>query len=189
MCKVEGCDRQSKARGMCLMHYKRDRYGRHGVMGWPRKGDPCEHCEKPSVARGYCSSHYYQWQRYGDPEYFKRRSTTFVSRGYEFERGHGAGGPRPLHRIISGAKPGEVVHHINGVKSDNNITNLAVLASQSVHASVHNSLEQAAFALVRAGVIVFDHAACGYRVSDEHVKMLVGVAVDQLCPDQSALLA
>ncbi|GHJ21664.1 HNH endonuclease signature motif containing protein [Streptomyces albus] len=58
-CSVEDCGRDVTARGMCNMHYLRER----------RAKKPCtiEGCGKPSTARGWCSAHNWRWKRHGDP--------------------------------------------------------------------------------------------------------------------------
>jgi hypothetical protein len=38
--------------------------------------------------------------------------------------------------------PGEVVHHINGINTDNSADNLRVFKSQSEHMAFHHSLRQ-----------------------------------------------
>jgi hypothetical protein len=52
-------------------------------------------------------------------------------------------------------RPDEVVHHINGIKTDNRPDNLLVL-TRSEHKLLHAQLEALAFELLRAGDIVFD---------------------------------
>lgn len=51
---------------------------------------------------------------------------------------------RHTHRVVAEEKlgrplfPGEIVHHIDGNKRNNDPENLAVLSSQSVHAQIHS---------------------------------------------------
>jgi len=60
---------------------------------------------------------------------------------------------------------GECVHHKDGDKINNNQENL-ILCSNSGHRKMHASLEQVAFALVRAGTIVFDDATKTYKLKE-----------------------
>jgi len=60
------------------------------------------------------------------------------------------------HRKVAGAKPGEIVHHIDGNKLNNVAKNLHVFKSSSEHGAAHRSLELIAYALLRQGVVVFD---------------------------------
>src|SRR5690625_115750 len=75
-----------------------------------------------------------------------------------------------LHRQVAEEKEGrkltdkEKVHHINGLKTDNTPENLYVCSDRSHHAIVHNQLEEAAFELVREGIIIFDHSSGTYFV-------------------------
>ena len=69
LCAIPGCEKPSRRRGWCHMHYTR----------WYRHGDPLadhslvskecsvEGCEKGSTARGLCSPHYARWRDHGDP--------------------------------------------------------------------------------------------------------------------------
>lgn len=50
---------------------------------------------------------------------------------------------------------GEVIHHANGIKSDNRPENLFV-GSRKEHATIHKDLEALAMELVQQGSIVFD---------------------------------
>lgn len=162
------CDRPAVVKGMCQRHYKRKNYGRSGVAGSPAAPTECTICGRSPVnARGWCGRHYASWQRHGDPLEADRRvaarkaldSTYIDSDGYVVLRGEGA-----EHRLKMRAKPGEVVHHVNGIKSDNDLGNLHILAGQSAHKRAHASLESCAFELVRAGVIVFDRTTGLYSL-------------------------
>lgn len=69
-CSVEGCNRPAWAKGMCLMHYRRQR--KHGDPGGaeslrPRGGKTCsvEGCDRRGTIHGMCTSHDYRWQTYG----------------------------------------------------------------------------------------------------------------------------
>lgn len=143
-CSVDGCDRAAKARGWCHAHYQR----------WRAQGDvqaevplravrPCQvnDCDRPSHARGYCQTHYKRVLHHGHPrpDHPIRIVTGqgWLSHGYwhvpvpEDERWL-ANGATSLgeHRFVMARHLGrpladdEVVHHINGVRTDNRIENL-----------------------------------------------------------------
>lgn len=59
----------------------------------------------------------------------------------------------------------EKVHHINGTKTDNDVSNLFVCNNMSKHKLVHDSLEKTAFELYKKGFIVFDIREGIYRIA------------------------
>ncbi len=65
-CSVDGCDRPSRKRGWCTLHY--GRWRAHGDPLWKREKPRCrvEHCEKPAKTYGWCGMHYQRWRRHGD---------------------------------------------------------------------------------------------------------------------------
>lgn len=73
-CKVDGCDNNVRARGMCHKHYENWRcYGRRKEGEQPLVTDkPCiiPGCENRigGGKRGMCKKHYTRWLRHGDPE-------------------------------------------------------------------------------------------------------------------------
>lgn len=166
-CSAESCNRDVRAKGMCLMHYKRDRYGWVGRDEVRPAKPVCEFCERPVLARGWCNRHYRQWQHHGDPQQSDRNrpgSTRVAEDGYLVLRGSSG---TPVHRAIMNAQPGQVVHHVNGVKLDNQMDNLDLLDSQSQHKLAHASLESAAFELVRSGVIQYDFSTHTYFLRND----------------------
>lgn len=73
-CKIDGCEKESRGRGLCSTHWLR----------WKKHGDPLvvkrsgvdfnvastckvEDCQKKVHAHGYCGGHLSRWQRHGDP--------------------------------------------------------------------------------------------------------------------------
>lgn len=72
-CEIGDCDREVRARGLCITHYTR----------WRRRGDPLvtlpggrppQHmgcliadCPEPHDSEGFCPRHARAWQRHGDP--------------------------------------------------------------------------------------------------------------------------
>jgi hypothetical protein len=61
-CKVEGCKRAYRAKGLCFFHYKKwrreeleNRPGRYGTCGK-------EGCRKKVVAHGLCQEHHDAWK-------------------------------------------------------------------------------------------------------------------------------
>ena len=159
-CEVEGCGRKHAAKGMCLMHYKRLR-SRGTVEKFTSPPKPaCDHCEREAIARGLCPRHWKQWRLTGDPLHAdkRREGDTYLNRGYAITRGRDG---TPEHRVVTAAQPGEVVHHIDGDRSNNAIENLAVL-SASGHREAHASLRNLSYHLVRIGLIEYDRAARAY---------------------------
>lgn len=58
------------------------------------------------------------------------------------------------------------IHHINGIKTDNSISNLIELSS-SEHGALHSQLEKIAFELVRNNSILFDRVGKKYVLSPQ----------------------
>lgn len=57
----------------------------------------------------------------------------------------------------------EVVHHINGIKTDNKIENLALLPNEHAHIQLHRDLEKLVLSLVDKNIICFDHECNEYK--------------------------
>lgn len=69
-CSVDGCQKAQQARGLCSMHYQRNRL--HGTTEDPARinwGRACSvaDCDRESKARGLCSTHYMRWRAHGNP--------------------------------------------------------------------------------------------------------------------------
>jgi hypothetical protein len=57
------------------------------------------------------------------------------------------------------------VHHIDGDKSNNSVSNLVAL-SASEHGDTHSSLERVGFELMKLGFVEYDRAVNSYRVTE-----------------------
>jgi hypothetical protein len=83
-------------------------------------------------------------------------------RGYVVVKVLAGKGPWKLEHVIVAERmlgrtlrPGEIVHHINGDRSDNSETNLFVCRNHSHHNEVHRTEAAALRVLLKAGVVVF----------------------------------
>lgn len=67
-CQIDGCTRPHKARGLCELHYRRER--RRGTTELiPHEKPICavESCDEHARSNGYCPVHFRAWVRHGDP--------------------------------------------------------------------------------------------------------------------------
>ena len=114
LCSVDGCDRSSDHR-------------QEGRRGW-------------------CANHYALWKRHGDPTARVKapNGSGTTSRGYVYIYVNGSQVPEHRHVMEQTIGrpllpfPAEIVHHVNGIKSDNRIENLLV-TSQSEHTSEYHT--------------------------------------------------
>ena len=70
--------------------------------------------------------------------------------------------------------PSEIVHHIDGDKTNNVPDNLLVCKSISEHREIHNALERVSFELVKRGILIFDKDTKIYKaplLGDEQVEL------------------
>ena len=118
-------------------------------MSWPKRIEAAckvEGCGKPFKARQLCAAHYKLWRLNGDPTVMKRRPNgagTIEPSGYiQFRSANGRKGMR-LHVLIAERAlgkplpPGSVVHHLNGIKSDNRNENLVICPNEAYHRFLH----------------------------------------------------
>lgn len=139
VCSVEGCERETKARGYCRMHYLR--FWRSGTVQEspvvPQRLCEVNGCEKKHKSLGYCSMHYGRLLRGTEIERPVRIPGEWgpwikQSEGYvlRHRRVNGRVELQRQHRFVMSEYlgrellPHETVHHINGIRDDNRIENL-----------------------------------------------------------------
>lgn len=64
-------------------------------------------------------------------------------------------------------RKGEVLHHIDGNKLNNEFENLHLCGGWGEHRDIHNSLEEVGLFLVRKGIVVFDRDTGEYTLTEE----------------------
>ena len=109
-CAVEGCNRLSRALGLCSMHYKRQK--KHGRL----------HRVRSQSGTGWFNDQGYRIVR-EDKNWYVRKV-----------REHIAIAEKALGRLLP---PGAVVHHVNGVRSDNRPSNLVICPDNAYHLDLH----------------------------------------------------
>lgn len=151
VCDIKNCGKVHFAKGYCSKHFQRFRiYGDPLKVRFPRnliypKICTVEGCTNKFVAKGYCWNHYMINRLNGGPTI---RNKNEKGKGHINKNGYKEykvnGKVIYEHRAIVekyiGRKllpfPQEVIHHIDGNKLNNHISNLCVM-SASKHASMH----------------------------------------------------
>ncbi len=146
-CAVATCELPADGRGLCHGHYKRWR--RNGdveedvPLGRRRQPDRCtaEGCDRAPHAKTYCATHYKRAVKQGDVRADLAicivTGEGWLSHGYWYvpvpeHLRHLTNGDAEIgeHRLVMAEHlgralvPGEVVHHVNGNRTDNRIENL-----------------------------------------------------------------
>ena len=161
------CDRPAVAREMCMRHYQM----------WHRHGDPLYADKKKNGGLTH-GEHYRRGYKMVCPvaEYTRAQpATEKTEKGDALnksltQKNHGLrdGSKRSRrqweHRKIAGAKPGQIVHHIDGDRLNNDRDNLHVFDTAKAHADAHRSLELIAYSLLSCGLVRFDRESGRYEL-------------------------
>ena len=146
-CSVATCPSPADGQGLCHGHYQRWRRTGDVQEDVPlsrrRQPECCvaERCDRPAHAKGYCATHYKRAVKHGevhdDVPIRIVSGEGWMSHGYWYvmvpaELRHLTGGESQMaeHRLVMAQHlgrplaPGEVVHHINGDRTDNRLENL-----------------------------------------------------------------
>lgn len=136
VCSVEGCDRKRHTAGLCGTHYWRKR--EHGDAGSAEIGkygpEVCtvEGCDRRTCGQGLCRMHYERKRKgrpVGDAKPQRNPAGSgCLSNGYRLITVTPGSKPRLEHRVLMERLLGrrllrsETVHHRNGDRADNRIT-------------------------------------------------------------------
>ena len=151
VCCADNCEKAGYGpQNLCEMH--RARLRRHGdpntKVNEPAKGLTCSiaGCERPRRMKGLCMMHYTRKHRTGNAGEAGLRRSKFGS-GCINEDGYHAVminyQQKLVHRLVVERamwKPlpaGTIVHHLNGIKTDNRHCNLVVCPNESYHKLLH----------------------------------------------------
>lgn len=100
---------------------------------------------------------------------FRKPAQPYIaSTGYERISGSG----RDRHRVLAEEElsrpllPGEIVHHVNLVKSDNRAENRFVCGSHAAHGKAHASIGKLVKELLERHIIAFDRTEGVYRLCE-----------------------
>jgi HNH endonuclease len=165
-CSEDDCEKKHQAKGLCAMHYTRQREGRQvaGPSLRPR-GRQCSWptCMSPHNAKGFCAMHYARHVEGrpmdvpARPHRKKGEAPAVIGgvwtdrKGYRVFRYNGQ--QVKEHRYIMeqylgrSLLPEESVHHRNGVKSDNRPENLELWVGWGKQPSGQRVLDLIAFVL------------------------------------------
>lgn len=167
------CKRPVEARDLCSRHYQMLR--RHGDPLYSDKNRKSDSEPGSHILGGYKIISPAALMNVGAqiPDATVERTSRYATK--KEKRNARPGKPNKdrkvyEHRKITGAKPGQIVHHINGKKYENSEGNLHVFNTRSEHVLAHRSLEAIAFALVDDGAITFNRETGTYELSSRLSK-------------------
>jgi hypothetical protein len=192
VCSIQGCAEPHEARGWCHGHYLR--WHRSGdpqsdvPVSRRRRSERCivEHdgqaCGRRSHTKGYCRTHYRRLLKHGDVQaHVPIRESTgngSISHGYRKvpvpnNLRHLTNGETGVgeHRLVMAMHLGrplmadEVVHHINGVRTDNRIENLELWST--AHPKGQRIEDKIEFAIEMLRRYAPDHLVARMRSSND----------------------